>query len=213
MPDAITTTVSWDDLITAYDDELQEYREAYDDLRDLAREEYDADLTTPADDDDLTAIQQQAARYEQGVEEVQKRQHMLERLRDEFGEGDFTIKMLTGEETIQIQRAARARADDDDTMDTVQTLRNQLTTDAATVAAPAGVPTDDDGSPAPSQAPNALTFGLWEQVERFNTAGSVDFRAAGCGDAARPGSPAGSSPAPTTSAPSSAPSDATDDRA
>lgn len=211
MTDAITTTVSWDDLITAYDSELAEYREAYADLREYVADEFDTDLSTPTDDDDLTAIQQQAARYEQGVEEVQKRQHMLETLRDRLGEGDFKIKMLSGRETMRIEKAVRAAVDEETPIGVVQTRRNQRTVDAATVAAPEGVPTDDDGSPTPSEAPNALTLALWEQVERFNNAGAVDFRPAGCGDGDRPVSAVGSSPAPTTSAPASEPSVPTDD--
>jgi len=210
MTDPITTTVTWDDLIAAYDDELQQYREAYADLETHVAEEYDTDLQTPSEDDTVTAIQQQAARYDQAVQQVEKRQHVLETLRDPLGEGAFEVKMLSGQETIEIEKELRMEAQNSDIpINVIQTKRNQLTVDAATVDAPEGVPREDD-SPVPSECPNALTLALWEQVERFNNAGSTDFRPEGCGTNAA-ASPAVSSPTPSSAPSSSSPSAPSDD--
>lgn len=207
----ITTTITWADLIHAHDDELDDYREAYQNLETLAREEYDAGLDDPTSDDGLRAIQQQAARYEQAVEELQRHQHALETLRDELGDGDFEIKMLSGQEALDVATEVQTDAYQNDTPPSViETERNQLVADLATVDAPAGVPTDDDGGPIPSACPNVLTDALFEQVQRFNTAADLDFRPAGCGDAASP-APSGASPTPNTAALSSAPSPPTDD--
>lgn len=202
----ITTTVSWDTLIHAHDDDLEQYREAYQDLETHAHEEYDAALDAPATDDDLRAIQQQAARYEQAVEELQRHQHALKSLRDNLGDGDFEIKMLSGQEALEIAKEVQMEARQNDTPPSVvETQRNQLVADAATVAAPEGVPTDDEGSPVPSQLPNVLATALFEQVQRYNTAADVDFRAAGCGDAESP-VPSAASARPNTPALSSDPS-------
>ena len=206
----ITTTVTWETLISAHDDELQEYREAYQDLREVAQEEHGAALDDPTDNDHLQAIQQQAARYEQAVQELQRFQHALGALREQLGDGDFEIKMLSGQETLEIAKEVQMEARESDTPPSViETKRNQLVADMATVDAPDGVPTDDDGSPVPSELPNVLATALFEQVQRFNTAADVDFRAEGCGDAA-PQGPSAPSPTPTTDAPLSAPSRPTD---
>lgn len=206
---AITTTVTWDDLIEHYDDERATYREAYDDLVAHLDAEYDAAVDTPTSDDDVTAIQQQAARYEQAVEQTQKRQHVLGQLRDAVGEGDFEIKMLSGRETMRLEREVREAVDEDTPMGVVQTMRNQRTVDVAVVDAPAGVP-HADGEPVPSEAPNALTLALWDHVEAFNSAGDVDFQPAGCGDDTTASSTA-SSPTPSIADASPAPSAPTDD--
>jgi len=206
----ITTTVTWDHLIHAHDDELETYREAYQDLRALAAEEYDAALDDPTSDDDLQAIQQQAARYEQAVQELQRHQNALETLRDQLGSGDFEIKMLSGQEALEIAKEVQMDARENDTPPSVvETKRNQLVADTATVDAPEGVPRED-GSPVPSQLPNVLATALFEQVQRYNTAADVDFRAAGCGDA-DPLAPSEPSVSPTTDAALSAPSRPTDD--
>jgi len=197
----ITTTVSWATLISAPDDELAEYREAYQELKQLAAEVYDAALDDPTSDEELQAIQQQAHRYERGVEEIQKRQAALERIREACGDGDFEIKMLSGEETIEIESQLRADAQQQDMSgDEIQSRRNALVVDAATVSTPEGVPEN------PSEAPNQLTLTLWEQVESFNSAGAVDFTAAGCG-----GEDAESSPTPSIADESPVPSAPTDE--
>lgn len=208
--DAITTTVTWEDLISAYDAELQEYHEAYSDLEVLATDEFDADLTTPTSDDELSAIQQQAARYDAAAQELDKRQHVLENLRDELGDGPFELKMLTGQETMRIERELRMEAHEQDIpVSVIQTKRNQMVADTATVDAPEGIPRGEDG-PEPSQAPNALTLALFEQIERYNNAGATDFRPAGCGDETASLQSA-SSPRPSSSPESSVPSAPTGD--
>ena len=209
----ITTTVSWDTLLHAHDDEREEYRDAYQELRALAQEEYDADLDTPTSDDELAAIQQQAARYEQAVKELQRHTNALETLRDQLGDGDFEIKMLSGQEALEVAKEVQTEAYQENTPPSViETERNQLVADAATVDAPEGVPRDDDGSPVPSELPNVLATALFEQVQRFNTAADVDFRPAGCGDA-DPLDPSGVSSTPNADAPLSAPSPRTDGNA
>lgn len=207
----ITTSVTWSDLRTAYDDELAELRDAYEEIRDLAVEEYgdgalDRPLpndpeTLPDDQRDLWVYQQQAQQYDEAAKSIQKRQHMLDRLADEYGDGTFEIKMLSGEETMDIETELRMLAQSNDEMPVgaVELRRNGLTVDAATVDAPEGVPRDDEDSPTPSDAPNALTLALWEQVEAFNNAGETGFRAEGFGDSGRPDPTAAASATPTTS--------------
>jgi len=212
----ITTEVTWQDLIGAYDDELDELRDAYDELDDLAREEYGEDWrdrplpddpqALPEDDEDLWVYQQQAAQYDSAKQSIEKRQHLLGRLREEYGDGDFEIQMLSGSETMDIETELRMLANKRDvSVDAIQVRRNALTVDAATVDAPEGVPRED-GSPVPSEAPNALTLALWEQVESYNNAGEIDFRAGGFGETDRPDPTGESSAPPTDSAPSSTPS-------
>lgn len=186
----ITTTVSWDDLIHAYDDELADLRDAYDEIEALATDEYGEDaLERPATEDTLQVYQTQAAQYDEAAKSIQKRQNVLERLRDEYGEGEFEIKMLSGEETMQIETELRRLAQSQDvSVDVVQVKRNALTVDMATVDAPEGVPSDEDG-PTPSQAPNALTLSLWEHIEAFNNAGETGFTAGGFGSGDRATSP------------------------
>jgi len=192
---AITTTVTWDDLRQAPADELSELRDAYEELRELATEVYgdDAlDRTLPndpdqleADERDLWVYQTQIEQYRQAAESIEKRQNMLRRLEDEYGSDPFEIKMLSGSETMDIETELRMKAQQKDTaIDTVRIHRNGLVVDAATVDGPDTLPTTEDGTPKPSDAPNALTLSLWEMVERFNNAGSVDFRPEGFGDTA-----------------------------
>jgi hypothetical protein len=181
----ITTTVAWADLHAALDDELADVRDAYDDLAAHATEEYgDEWRTATTTDDTLAALQDQAERYDQTARSIQQRRQMLDRLEEEYGSGDFEVKLLTGSETMAIETDLRLEAQQRDIdLAVIQTKRNALTVDAAVVDAPEGVPRDDDGSPTPSECPNALTLALWEQVERFNNAGDPDFTAAGLSDA------------------------------
>ncbi|AFH22460.1 hypothetical protein OSG_eHP27_00040 [environmental Halophage eHP-27] len=194
----ITTTVSWADLQHAYDDELGQLQDAYDELRAYAVENHGENaLQRPMPDNpaglseertELWAIQQQAESLDESAKEIQKNQHILGTLKAELGDGDFEIKMLSGSETMDVEAELRGMAQDRGVdVSTIQLRRNGLIVDAATVDAPAGVPRDDDGSPTPSEAPNALTLALWRQVERFNNAGDPDFRAGGLGDESGPG--------------------------
>lgn len=188
MTDTISTPVSWTDLTAAYDAELDDLRDAYDELIEQAREEFGDDWQSqPATDETLQVYQQQAQQYDEAAKSIQKRQHLLEQLKEEYGNGSFALKMLTGKETMEVETELRMLAQQKDvSVDVMQARRNALTVDAATVDAPKGVPRDDDGSPVPSECPNALTLALWEQVESLNNAGETGFRAEGFGDKLEP---------------------------
>jgi hypothetical protein len=199
----ITTTVSWADLRSAHDDDLEQYRDAYAEVRDLAEDEYGPDaLDSPAPEDDRhEALQALASQYDDAVKQLQKNQHVLDQLKDEYGDGDFKLKMLTGEETMEIETELRMLAQSQNvSVDVIQHRRNTLTVDAATVDAPEGVPRED-GSPKPSDTPHALTMALWEIVERYNNAGAVDFRPAGAGESDPAPSPPSDTSAPTSDLP------------
>lgn len=223
MADSITTDITWTDLQAELDAELAELREAYEELRALAIEDYDEtalDRRLPQDldlideaDRDLFVYQQQLEQYDEAAKTIQKRQHLFEDLAETYGEEPFEIKMLTGEETVDIETELRMLAAQRDvSVGRIQIRRNALTVDAATVDAPAGVPRDDDGSPTPSECPNALVLQLWEQIQRFNQSGSVDFRAEGFGAATQDPSPLSvPSATPSVSEPSSDDSGPTDE--
>jgi hypothetical protein len=202
----ITTKISWSDLIAVYDTELDDLREAYDELCTQAEHEYgEGWQSPPTTDEKLQVYQQQAQQYDEAAKSIQKRQHLLDQLPEEYGDGEFELKMLTGEETMQVETELRMLAQQEDvSVDVIQVRRNALTVDAATVDAPEGVPRED-GSPVPSECPNALTLALWEQVESLNNAGETGFRAEGFGDTTGL-STADTSAAPTPSAASSTPS-------
>jgi len=180
----ITTTLTWADLRAAYADELADLKDAYHEVAGVAADEYDAGLETVAPDDDrLQALKANARQFEQAVEEIQKNRHVLEQLEAEYGDGAFEIKMLSGDEVLENDTELKLQADRRGVpVETLQHKRNALVVDAATVDAPDGVPTDDSGSPVPSDAPNPLTFALWEQVEQLNDAGETDFTPAGVSD-------------------------------
>jgi hypothetical protein len=184
MTEAITTIVNWPDLKAAYEDELNDLQNAYDELVEHARAEYgDSWQIKAATDETLQIYQQQAQQYDEAAKSIQKRQHLLGQLKEKYGDGEFELKMLSGEETMQVETELRMLAQQKDiSVDVIQVRRNALTVDAATVDAPSGVPRDDDGSPVPSECPNALTLALWEQVESLNNAGETGFRAEGFGD-------------------------------
>lgn len=220
----ITTTVTWGDLISAYDTELSDLKDAYDEIRSLATDKYGEDALdrplpsdpdhVPDDEMDLYIYQQQANQYDSGAQTIQKNKHVIETLREELGDGTFEIKMLTGGETMAVETELRMLAQQKDvSVDKIQLRRNALTTDRATIDAPEGVPRED-GSPKPSEAPNALTMALWQQVERFNNAGATDFRPEGLGEsdpAPSPTAEMSNPPMPTDASPSD--SDPTDDDA
>jgi hypothetical protein len=170
----ITTTVTWADLAGQYDDELETLREAYSELE----AEYGPDLTNGDAPDEAVA---QALQYDQAVQSIEKRQNVLETLSDQFGAGDFEIKMLSGQESMQIETELKMKASNMNAeFGDIQHERNAMVADAATVDAPDGVPRED-GSPKPSELPNPAILSLWEVIERFTSTGSVDFRPEGCG--------------------------------
>lgn len=214
-----TTTLTFEDLAAQYDDELAELREAWDELTEYIREEYgDAALEwdpTAADDLDsdemerLGTIQATREAYDEAGKSLQQRQHALRTLAEEYGDDPFTIRMLTGQQLMDVETDLRMEANRRDVdVGVIQNHRKGLVVDAATVAAPDGVPTED-GDPVPSECPQPLTLALYEQVERLNESGAVDFRAPGFGGADASGPPS-TSATPTTSGVSSEPSVPTD---
>lgn len=218
----ITTTVTWADLKNAHNTELEELRDAYEEIVDLATDRYgedamdrhlsaDPDLLSE-DERDLYVYQQQAAQYDQAAKSIQQRRAILETLQEEYGDGEFEIKMLTGEETMDIETQLRMDAQQQGVdVSVIQAKRNGLTVDRATVDAPEGIPRDSEGEPKPSDAPNALTLSLWEQIEKFNNAGTPDFRAEGFGDHDPVASPThAQSATPTASSGQSSHSDRTE---
>jgi hypothetical protein len=199
-----TTTVTWQDLIDAKTDDLADLRDAYEEVAELAREDYGDDaLNRPADDDRHETLQQQAAMYERAARNLQRREHLLETLRDELGADPFEIKMLSAEEVMDTEVQLRG---EDGTEGVAQQRRNNATVNAAVVDAPEGVPRDDDGSPKPSEAPNALVDSLFDAVQRYNTAGTTDFRAEGFGSGGAASPASGPSGPPSVSATRSKPS-------
>lgn len=189
----ITTTLTWGDLKENHREDLSEYREAYDELREQATDQYGEDaLDQPlpsdpnnvdADNRELWAYQQQAERIEQAAESIENRLNMLGRLEEEYGAGTFEIKMLSGSETMDVETDLRMTAQERGmSVENIQHRRNLIVVDKATVDAPEDVPRDDDGSPTPSECPNALALSLWEHINTLNNAGQTDFRPEGFGD-------------------------------
>lgn len=194
----ITQTVTFDDMIAAYDDELAEFRDAYEEIDAYAAEEHGENHSEwPME------LIQLAAMYEEAGKQIQQRQHVLEVLGEKYDGDAFKIKMLTGEETMDLDVQMRAKAQERGVgVEAMQSYRKGLTADTATVSAPEGFPTDEDGSPKPSAAGNPLTFAIFEQVEQLNQAGSTDFRAPGFGDGDN-SIVSGMSEAPTNARPAS----------
>ena len=205
MTETITTALTFDDLINDHDDDLESLRAAYEEVVEYATEEHGERPAWP------DVLRQQAQMYDEAGKSIQRRQHVLTTLRDEYDDAEFTIKMLSGSELMDIETDLRMEAQKRGVEPgTLQAYRQQLTVDRATVAAPDAVPTDDDGNPLPSECPNPLTLALHEQVERLNTAGAADFRAPGFGDATD-GAAFGSSGVPTSAKKTSSDLDPTAD--
>ena len=172
---AITDTVHLTDLIARYKDELSDLRDAYDDLIDWAEDEH-GDRREQWPD----AARQTAQAYEEAAKRIEARISFLEKASDEYGDEPFEIRMLSGQETMEIETELRMKANKRDVdVEVIQHERNRSVVDTAVVDAPEGFPTDDDGSPVPSEAPNPLTLSLHEAVESLNQAGEADFRASG----------------------------------
>lgn len=205
MTDSITTTVSFSDLAGQYDSELDDLRDAHNELVSHALEEYGDDGHEWPE-----SVRATIDAYEAAGKQIQRRQHSLDQLTGEYDDGTFTLAMLSGADLMEIETDLRVEARERDAdVNDLQALRQQLTVDAATVDAPAGVPTGDDGSPLPSECPSPLTLSLYDQVERLNTAGAVDFRAPGF-EAGTSGVASPSSDRPTSSGTSSSVSAPTD---
>lgn len=219
----LSTTLTWADLRSQYDSELAELREAYAELAEHASTEYGDDWRDrplandpeqlDGDAQGLWVLRNEVDHLDQQAQTIQSRQAMLDRLEAEYGDGTFEVAILTGTETMDIETQLRMEAQRDGVTEDILTVkRNQLTVDAATVDAPEGVPRDEDGSPQPSEAANALALALWDQIETLNNAGTVDFRAEGLGDDAPARSqPVAGSDTPTPSDELSEPSASTDE--
>lgn len=183
----ITTTVTFEDLIAQCDDELDDLRDAYDDVDAMIREEFGDSATMLRDTDDadadvLAGLIQTRELINATAKKAERRRNALETLADEFDGGAFELKMLTGSEVMGVETELRMEAERRDVEVTeLSSKRKQLVADAATVDAPAGFPTDDE-SPTPSDAPNPIYMALYEAAENLTTAGSADFRARGFGD-------------------------------
>ncbi len=174
---SLTDTVTFSDLIDRYQSEKTDLQDAYDELRDYASDEHgDNKLQWPEE------LQQMAVLYEQTAEQLDQRINILQRLSEEY-DGDFTIKMLSGQDTLDIETELKLMAQDKDVdVEVVEHERNKLLVDKAVVNAPEDIPREDE-SPVVSQAESALMRSLFEAIQTFNQAGDMDFRASGFGDA------------------------------
>jgi len=219
MTNAITTTVTWQDLRDAQQRELDDLEAAYEELEELADDDalnrpVPSDLSEIEDDDLLqrAAIQQQAELLEQSRATIEKRINLLSELEDRLGAGPWEIKMLSGQEVMATEADLRTDAQANDWgRQTTQMRRNYYTVDAAVVDGPEDIPRSDDGTLNVSEhVPNALVNSLYEQVERFNSAGDPDFRPEGFGSSGGLG-PSVSSGTPSQSNTVSVPSDSTDE--
>lgn len=214
----ITATVTIADLISAYDDELRELREAYEDAMDAIETEFGsdaADAPIPSDIEGdrerLAALRQSASAYEDAGKTIQKRNKALELLAEDLDGEAFELRMLTGAQLMDIETDLKLKAQAQGIdQSAVQHYRKALVVDAATVDAPGGIPRDDDGSPQPSEAGNPLTLALYEQVQALNESGATDFRAPGFGDGDTPSPAVASSETPRSSPPASTPSPTAD---
>jgi len=192
----ITRTLTFDDLIAQYDHELTDLRERYEETTAHAREEYGDDPEEWPED-----VRQEVQLLNQSKATIDQRVHALETLREEYDGDTFEVKMLTGNELADIETELRAEAQQRDLdTDHLETLRQRLAVDKATVDAPTGVPTSEDG-PVPSMCPNPLTMALFESVQRLNNAGTTDFRASGFDDPLGTAGPSELSDSPTSSRP------------
>lgn len=221
MPDStITASVTFADLINAYDAELADLKDGYEETVAYIEEEWGTDARDrpiPADAQDLddadlqhlAAMRTLAQAYDESGKQIQQRNHALETLADACDGDTFEVRMLTGAELMDIEKTLKLKAQAEGVdREIVEHYRKALVVDAATVEAPEGVPTDD-GDPQPSEAGNPLTLALYEAVETLNQAGAVDFRAPGFGDRDHSAAVASSGPRTPSNA-ASTPFDAAD---
>lgn len=204
VPDTtLTTTVTFADLIAHYDDELDDLREAHEDILAAIREEFGEDAISEAvpedtaDDDKqyLASLQQTANLYNQSAKAIQKRQHVLETIGERWDGDTFELTMLTGGELSDLETELRMEAHRRDVpVEMLQAERQRRVADAAVVDGPEAMPRDDEGSPQPSECPNPLTLSLYELAEELNQQGGLDFTPAGFGDMIGTGSPSSASP-------------------
>jgi uncharacterized protein YukE len=208
-----TTNLSFDDLIAQYDPELSDLQDAYDELTETIDDAVD-DME-PEDDDagqQIMALRQLAQGYQQTMQTIEARQTFLEGIREDWDGDTFEVQLLTGSDTMQIEKELRMVAQDDWVdQQFLQRKRQRLVTDAAVIDAPAAVP-QEDGDPQPSECPNQVVEALAEAVNAYQTGGSPDFRPQGYGDPRESVADAMSA-LPTSAASQSSPSPPTDDSA
>lgn len=190
---SITTTITWTNLKNQYSDQLSDLEEAHQELKDQITEEFGDDALTRqvpqpsefadaltdenADLERLAVYKQLASQYEQSKAKLDSHRALLERLEGEYGDGEFEVKMLSGREVMDLETQLRMEANQEDDVD-AQVLgmwRNADTVDAAVVDAPEGIPRDEEGSPTPSECPEGLVNALYDQVQKFNSAGDTGF--------------------------------------
>jgi hypothetical protein len=208
-----TTTVTFQDLIAQYDPELSDLQDAYDELTETIDDAVD-DME-PEDDDagqQIMALRQLAQGYQQTMQTIEARQTFLEGIREEWGDDTFEVQLLTGSDTMKVEKELRMVAQDDWVdQQFLQRKRQRLVTDAAVVDAPAAVPRED-GDPQPSECPNQVVEALAEAVNAYQTGGSPDFRPQGYGDPQESVADAMSA-LPNSAGSQSSPSPPTDDSA
>lgn len=174
----ITTTITFADIVAYHEAELDETREAYDEAVNYATDEYGDERAEWGED--LTAI---VSILDEHAKTLQQRINLIQQVSDDYDGSEFVIKMLSGRELSDIETDLRMTAQQRDTdPQNLTSERKMETVDRAVVSAPEGFPTDDDGDPMPSDAPNPLALSLHEQVQQFNQAGDTDFRAEGFAD-------------------------------
>lgn len=175
---AITTTVTFSDILSYHQAELDDYRDAHDELTEYARDEYGDHRAEWGED--ITSL---LLLVTESAKTVEQRINFIERVQDEYDGSEFTIKMLSGRELSEIESELRMTAQKRDTdIQQLSSERKMETLDRAITSAPEGFPSDDDGNPEASNAPNALALSLHEQVQLLNQSGETGFRAAGFGD-------------------------------
>lgn len=220
---ATTTTVTFGDLAAQYDSELEDYRDAYEQLRAVGRERFgegwlddpvqptEEDLEAGTDTAEQYQLQRAAQQYAQAAENTEEMQHAIETFGGRYDGDAFEIKALTGSETIEMEMELRTLANQSDIDDDlVEVKRKELLVNTATVDAPPEVPTDEDGTPTPSACEQRIMFALADYISAYNSAGDVDFTAAGF-DAEPVPDPGSSSASQSDSASTSAPSPPTED--
>jgi len=176
-----TTDLTFGDLKAQYDDDLETLREAYEDVTEHGRAEYGDREEWPDE------VRGRAEALNESAKQIQNRQHAVETLAADYGDGPFRVKVLSGAELMDVELDLRAEAQSRDVdAEAIQGYRKRLLVDAATVGAPEGVPRADseaggtvDGDPAPSKCENPITLALYDCVERLNNTGATDFRAPG----------------------------------
>lgn len=190
---SITTTITWTNLKNQYSNQLTNLEEAHQELQDQIQSEFGDDALTRqvpqpgefadaltdenADLERLAVYKQLASQYESAKAKLDSHRALLDRLEGEYGDGEFEVKMLSGREVMDLETELRMEANQEDDVDAqvLEMWRNADTVDAAVVDAPEGIPRDGDDSPVPSECPEGLVDALYNQVQKFNSAGDTGF--------------------------------------